>query len=370
MDFVESALIAVIVVVWGFIIYDSRNSKNRLYFWVMPLFVSSALFFFELMYAIFSLQGSATALSKLIPVLALGAVIGLVAYLYTKKERRPVFKHFKKQTAVFFSSWKLDKKVFLIMLFDIILILVSFLGLRVWGTMAARVSASMPDIDPNIINPDNSGLMESQLSLIQGSIYNMILLSLVLVLFFIFGSSLMQGLIWKMLTRSKSLRYWKYLLLNLFWFAIWVVPILMPLFVISGYNQRLMLDSSLVFQVLFFLVIFLLIAFFLLHLSMIVNFQFYRKGLIFKSVGNAFAIGFGKIHIFIVPFVYLFAVMMLLNILTYWASFLISPGAYVFVNFIGLVFLLAWGRSYFVQFMETMIEKRAQGKVRKVRSKK
>lgn len=245
--------------------------------------------------------------------------------------------------ATFINSFKkIDKKIVYVALYDFLFILLMMSSLLVWNGIAKKEIEKIPPEllqNPENLSPENAGetaaLMKSSLITIVGS-------TIALLIFIFMIWCLFKGLIWSTVLRKKfSLGYYgKFLLINLAWFIIWIIPIF---FILIALRVRPSI-----------MLMFVIIAIFS-HFTNLLYISFTKDNSIKESFKKAFQIGIYKIQFLLTPYVFIIALMVVISTLLWPAQFL-NEKAYIAISTLVMVFYIAWARFYLVDVVNKIPE--------------
>ena len=241
--------------------------------------------------------------------------------------------YWKKNYNLFLNSFKkTDKRLIYIALCDFLFFLLLIGGLYVWNSGVAKGIESIPK--ELLENPENLSPEKTQETalLMKDYLISIVGYTILLVIFIFLIWCLFKGYIWNLALKKKfNLKYYgKFLLLNLLWIAIWLVPLILLFILLKTKPSAKFLVIILVFLVYFTNILYIL---------------FTKNNLIMESIKNAFNLGFNKIHLFVLPYVLIILAMVVVSLVTWPTSFL-PVKVYTFISTLALVFLLAWARLY------------------------
>jgi hypothetical protein len=204
------------------------------------------------------------------------------------KKRDGYFKCLYKE---FTNSLKDAKKVVLIVaLYDLLFYVFLYLGSKLIAIMTNRqLEKIQPLLGMMTTMSANLAELEKNLTIMKGFQAFLIIAPIIFLLFVIIDWTIFKGLIWVAILRKRfSLKYFKnFLALNLLWFIPWTILLLLVVILV---RQR---ASAYMVLLLFIL---------LMHLSGVLCITFTKKDKIINAIKEAFCIGIGKIHLFLVPY--------------------------------------------------------------------
>jgi len=256
------------------------------------------------------------------------------------------------QINLFKKSFKLDKKrFFLVMVFDLLFILVSYIALFLWSIWVSSSASRISGLELEMLTENAL----EELAALKSFYYGTLVCSLLLIIFLFLAWSFFQGFIWNTILKKKfNLDYFKkFLLLNLT-----CIPLSIIIFFIAvicfGFFKSVFLffsttgvNTGLVMFILLVLFTFILlpIMLYLVNFIWILYFYFTKKNKILDSFKNTFDVGVKKIHLLYIPclimslvFVLLAVITIPFNIFPAWLSSLFS--------LIFLVIYAVWMRFY------------------------
>jgi len=205
-------------------------------------------------------------------------------------------------------------------------------GLFLWN---AKISKNIAEIPADLLqNPENLSpeMAEQTLSLVKGHVISIMAYTILLLIFVFLAWTLFKGIIWNITLKKKfTLKYYnQFTLLNLLWFALWLIPVIL---IIISLKRK----PSIIFL--------LLALIFIIYLTNILYILFTKKNLIKHALKNTFKIGFNKIHFFLLPYALMLITMLIISLILLPANFL-PERIFTSISTIVLVFYLAWARFY------------------------
>jgi len=245
----------------------------------------------------------------------------------------------KKQTYLkntyitFLNSFKkLDKQIIYIVLCDFLFLLLLMAGLFLWN---AKISKNIAEIPADLLqNPENLSpeMAEQTLSTIKGHIISIMAYTILLLVFVFLAWTLFKGIIWNIILKKKfTLKYYKkFTLLNLLWFALWLIPVILIIISLKRKPSAIFLLLALIFLIYFTNILYIL---------------FTKKNLIKHALKNTFNLGLNKIHFFLLPYALMLITMLIISLIIWPANFL-PERVFTSISTIVLVFYLAWARFY------------------------
>lgn len=245
------------------------------------------------------------------------ALIGLI-FLFSSKD------YGEKQFNLLVSSFKLNSFIS-ILFFDVLFWFVffissAFLSLAINGV----VEKTLKIADPNVINT----LDVAKINLTNGLIVKFFSLSAVLLIAFLviilFAYSASRALIWLSLLKKKFTKkeFFKFVLFNLLWCIFWFIIISLLI---------LKRDPSWIPPI----AVFVLANYF--HLTSTAHFYLAKNESLKNSFSKAFSIGYGRIHLFILPYALLTLIYYIISSLLYFIPSGIFAGVVNFVFFLAIV---------------------------------
>ena len=261
------------------------------------------------------------------------------------------------QINLFKKSFKLDKKrFFLVMVFDLLFILVSYIALFLWSIWVSSSASRISGLELEMLTENAL----EELAALKSFYYGTLVCSLLLIIFLFLAWSFFQGFIWNtILKKGFNLDYFKkFLLLNLACIPLSIIIFFIAVICLGFFKSVFLffsttgLNTSLVMFILLILFTFILlpVMLYLVNFIWILYFYFTKKNKILDAFKNTFDIGVKKIHLLYVPclimslvFVLLSAITIPFNILPAWLSSLFS--------LIFLIIYAAWMRFYIADFV-------------------
>lgn len=260
------------------------------------------------------------------------------------------------QINLFKKSFKLDKKRFsLVVIFDLVLILVSYIALQLWSNWVSNAVLKISGVDLTTISEEAFGEIMKELAVLKSFYYGTLIYSILLIIFLFFVWSFFQGQIWSTILKKKfnSDYFKKFLLLNLACIPLFIILYFLAAICLGFFDLLLLffstagLNTSFIMFILFILFsfIFLPILLYIINCIPIIYIYFTKKNKILDSFKNTFDVAVKKIHLLYIPyliislvFVLLSIITVLFNILPVWLTSLIS--------FVLIVIYAAWARFY------------------------
>ena len=260
------------------------------------------------------------------------------------------------QINLFKKSFKLNKKRFsLVIIFDLALILVSYIALQLWSNWVSNAVLKISGIDLTTISEEALGEIVKELAALKSFYYGAIIFSMLLIIFLFLTWSFFQGQIWSAILKKKfNLSYFKkFLLLNLACIPLFIILSFIILvylelfgriflfFQTAGFNTSFVMFILLVL----FIFIFLPILLYLINCIPIIYIYFTKKNKILNSFKDTFDIAVKKIHLLYIPYLIISLVFVLLSVIT--IPFNILPAWLTsLISFVLLVIYAAWARFY------------------------
>lgn len=248
------------------------------------------------------------------------ALAGLVLILSNNEKSAKNWK-------MFVDSLKLKKEFAIIMLFDVLFwTVVAVLSLVLWGFLKSTAeNLGLVQLTPQTTITAIAGYNE----IIRGFFTEAAVALIVFWLLLVIAYSFSRGLIWLTLLGRNTKQFFKrFYLLNLGWYTIWVLIIL---FLMGTQKQAV---GAVIFVVLLILYT---------HLTTILHYSYTKTPEAGKAVGDAFSIGFGRLGLFVQPYVYLFIVYIIL----YQIQRLAPQNNTLVITFLVFLAYMAWYRTYF-----------------------
>jgi len=261
------------------------------------------------------------------------------------------------QINLFKKSFKLDKKrFFLVMVFDLLFILVSYIALFLWSIWVSSSASRISGLELEMLTENAL----EELAALKSFYYGTLVCSLLLIIFLFLAWSFFQGFIWNTILKKKfNLDYFKkFLLLNLTCIPLSIIIFFIAVICFGFFKSVFLffsttgLNTSLVMFILLILFTFILlpVMLYLVNFIWILYFYFTKKNKILDSFKNTFDVGVKKIHLLYIPclimslvFVLLAVITIPFNIFPAWLSSLFS--------LIFLIIYAAWMRFYIADFV-------------------
>jgi len=139
--------------------------------------------------------------------------------------------YIKEPFRLFLNIFK-NKKLGLIVLVDIIFYIVFYLGFKVFIYYATNIMQSLEDLNLGVLQNLNNVELESAnqlLAQLQSFIVSIFGVVFIFILFVIITLTIIKGWEWsKIVNKKNKLFDYKLLILNLMWFIVWVVILIIP----------------------------------------------------------------------------------------------------------------------------------------------
>jgi len=257
-----------------------------------------------------------------------------------KKHINHEFEHLK-------NTFKLINKAYWItVLFDIILAIILSVAVFIFATQVYGIfvdfqqNNSLNLFGTEISNFDTETLdMTSQN--IQDLFYNVIFFSSLFIIFSLLFFSLMKSLIYTRLLNKKSTIkfYFKFLLINFIWLIIWSL-------VFAFIFKFVRFELQFLFNILATLLLFYFTI--LLFTSFTIDEKFL---LTLKHIWKLIK----KTHLFIFPYIFIFIIFLILNLISIAFTFL--PSFYEnIISALILICFLAWARIYIISIVKRLLK--------------
>ena len=241
--------------------------------------------------------------------------------------------YWKNTYITFLNSFKkLDKRVIYIVFCDFLFLLLLIAGLFLWNANISKKIAEIPvDLlqDPESLSPE---MAEQTLSLLKAPLISVMIATIILLTFIFLIWTFFKGIIWNLVLKKKfGLKYYyKFILLNLFWFALWLIPAFLIIISLKRKPSAIFL---------------LLVLIFLIYFTNILYILFTKRNLIKEALKNTFKLGFNKIHFFLLPYILMLVTMLIISLIL-WPTHFLPERIYTSISTLALVFYLAWLRFY------------------------
>lgn len=253
----------------------------------------------------------------------------------------------KIKSSVFFKSFKeIDSRLVSIIAYDVLFLLcmvgIIYLAFFLFQHSVAGLEETIPkltSITDHISSavPEVSEEVMKEINELRSFFYSIIAkIAFILigaVIAVIFLVSLFKGLIWANVLKKKfdELFYKKFLFLNLLWAALWLIfSVVVALLV----KRVLIVHYLIAVSVLF------------LYFTIILCSLFDKNKKSWGMVKQAFGLGIKKFHLFIIPYLLAYIILVILYAITSPIS-LLSGNAFLAVYMILFIIFLGWFRIYF-----------------------
>lgn len=239
-----------------------------------------------------------------------------------------------KQFDLFIHSLKLNKNYLLVVLFDTLFfftVFISAYGISYALSSKTAIVAQALELYKTASDPSSLDKMASLLNLFWFYFASAIIVFAAVSLA---GYSLFKSLGWSVILRKKFTRhlFLKFLAGNTLWWLVWLLPALIFIFALKPEL------TAYVYLIMFFLYF---------HTTTIVHFFIAKTLEIKPSIANAFSVGFGSIHHFIIPYAFAFIIYFILLQPFSYATFMYPSIKQVSVaSFVFVIFYMAWFKIY------------------------
>jgi len=255
------------------------------------------------------------------------------------KKQKGFKNYIKNEFSLFLGSFKkLDRRMIYTVLIDFVFVSLIVLSIMGWNSIMIK---KMGSIDPTLLeNPEGMSAEQAAQAaeLVKGQFAGLVLWTIAIALSSFLLMVLFKGWIWNIVMKKRTTLnfFGKFLLLNLLWYILWLVP---SIIIVSSLKETA--------AKVFFLIAFALCVFF----TAILYVFFIKSNLVFDSVKNAFSIGFGRISVFIAPILFIALTVVIISIVTIPMKYIplkVSAAISIVILFV----YTAWIRFYFADVVE------------------
>jgi len=239
----------------------------------------------------------------------------------------------------FLYSFKgIDKRFFTVVLLDLLLISMLYLGIEfLWKIIAKKLNyiPPMPIFDPNITPASELRSFYDTVTGINREItLYIIIFSLVMLLIWTFVKNLQWGLVLK--KRFKFRLYLKAICLNLIWHLSWILIFILNFLLFKNSISK---------------AVSILLLLIYLHLSYIKYMQIAKTEKIFSSIIRTLKTGILRVYMFLIPYLLMAIVLLLISQMYYLYKYL--PENIQIVAFLLIIIIwVAWSRAYTARIIE------------------
>ena len=139
--------------------------------------------------------------------------------------------YIKEPFRLFLDTFK-NKKLGLILLIDLIFYLVFYLGFKVFVYYATNIMQSLEKLNLGVLQDLNNVELESAnqlLAQLQSFIFSIFGAVSLFVLFIVITLTIIKGWEWsKIINKNNKLFDYKLLILNIIWFIVWIIILIIP----------------------------------------------------------------------------------------------------------------------------------------------
>lgn len=233
------------------------------------------------------------------------------------------------------SSLRDTKKIILVVaLYDFLFYVFLYLGSKLLTIMTNRQLERIQPMLGEMMTTITTDLaqLENNLAVMKGFQNFLIIAPIIFLLFVIIDWTIFKGIIWvNILKKRFDLKYFKnFLALNLLWFIPWAILLVLVIVLVR--------QNASAYIVLFLFVL-------LMHMSGVLCIAFAKENKIINSIKQAFSIGIGKIHLFLVPYTILIILFVVVSQLG-WLFKLFSYNIQAILSLILFVLYLAFARVF------------------------
>ncbi len=260
-----------------------------------------------------------------------------------KTEKRDGFRvksYFQQSWHAFISSFKeLDKRFFFVVLLDILLIALIYLGIiGLWKFIVKKLNyiPPMPIFNPQITPESELRAFYEEVIGIRAEII-LYLIAFAIVIFLVWA--LIKSLQWKIVVSKKSnfMFYLKSLGLNAIWQLLWILIFAANFLLL---NPRLTKFIGIILVIIY------------LHLSYIKYMQMAKTEKIFSSIRATLNLGILRAYRFVIPHL-LMAIVLFLLLQLYWIYRYLPDKAEIVIFLLIIIVWIGWTRFYIYKIVET-----------------
>jgi len=245
--------------------------------------------------------------------------------------------YFKKSWRLLLKSFKdLDSRALFIFLYDFLFFFIASLSVFIFSKLVQsnliKITALPMDKLLELPGPE----LQNILAELKGTLFLLIGGFFIVALIIFIAISIFKCLVWFITSNKKcDLEHiFKFTLLNLIWFAMWIIPALILIFTLRK-------------ELIPFIVVITLLG--LIHFTNILYILFVHESHI-RTIKHAFSLGIKKIYLFIIPYIFSLIILIVLN-LVYWLYQNIDATKINFVAYFMLISLpillyMIWSRNY------------------------
>jgi len=245
---------------------------------------------------------------------------------YLKKSWRLLLKSFK----------DLDSRALFIFLYDFLFFFITSLSVFLYSKSVQSNLTKLTALPMDRLLEMKEPELQVILSQLKGALFLLLGGFLLVVAVIFIAVSIFKCMIWFTTARKKyDLDHiLRFILLNLIWFAMWIVPAVLLIFTLRK-------------ELIPWIVVITLLG--LIHFTNILYILFVHESHI-RVIKHAFSIGTKKIHLFILPYIFSLIILLVLN-LVYWLyqnidATKINFVAYFMLITIPILVYMIWSRNY------------------------
>jgi len=224
-----------------------------------------------------------------------------------------------------------DKRIIFIVLYDLIFYSVFFICFLIFGKFLQKKAVILSTLPMEKLMELPESELNTILTQLQGFILTLVIGFLLIALIIFIAMCVFKLLIWlKTAKKEFKLAYLKkFILLNILWFLLWLIPII----IIFLFIKRELIAPLL-------LIIFILAVYF----TNILYILFTEKRDI-STIKNTFKLGFKKIYLFIIPYI-IITILLLVTFQLYWLYKFTPQNIQSIITLIIILIYAAWARIY------------------------
>ena len=236
----------------------------------------------------------------------------------------------------------LNFKFLFVIIFDLLFFIALYLSSFVFGKIMTKQAMKLQGLPLQTIGLE---LEQSQniLKAVNSFIYSLIIVLFFMLLFMLFNWSFFRLLIWNLVIKGKAeiKRFWRFLLANLVWTLMWIVPFLFAFYPIILIAKMASVEKPPLFP---FIGLGIVVCA-LLHFTYLYFIGFIVKKRIKDAIRFAFVTGAAKIKHLLLPYLFIFVSFIILSFIIYPLKFLPNKISFL-ISLIIFVAYFAWLRFY------------------------
>lgn len=277
-----------------------------------------------------------------------------------------LIQYIKNQFGLLIKSFNLTKFLYIVVI-NLVASFILFLSWKGFEKVLVSLGQEVQDLNleslQNLEFAQSANVNASLHSVVSRLYFYMFILILTLLVLWVVS----QLTNWLIIRKSHLFRqgfarinfaYLKFLLFNLLWFVIWLLPLLFAFGLV--YQTAMNAELYPVSRFILLLMAFLIFAFFF-YITLIAYYYFSEDYKIGKSLGKAFSIGFGKIYYFIVPAIISFLIMMLMGLVSMPFGLFLPDSVFTWLTYVIYLAHSAWMCLFFARILAKLDKKAVSG---------